>query len=96
MYVCVYVCVRVCMYVCMYVCMLRLACKHDISKTICAIYVICGIVIAHGPKMCPIVFGSDVMHINEEAGLNVKILKCSYLLNHRSGILHIRYRYVVR
>ena len=45
---------------------------YDISKTVCAIYVICGIVIAHGPKMCPIVFGSDVMHINEEAGLKVK------------------------
>ena len=39
-------------------------------------YVICGIVIAHGLKMCPIVFGSDVMHIDEEAGLNVNILKC--------------------
>ena len=42
-------------------------------------YVICGKVRAHDPKMCPFVFGSDVMHINEEAGLNVKILKCSYL-----------------
>ena len=51
------------------------ACKHDISKTICAIYVICGILIAHDPKMCPIVFGGDVMHSNEGAGLNVKIWK---------------------
>ena len=66
----------VCMYVCMYVCLLRLACKHDISKTTCVMYIICGIVIAHDPKMCPIVFGNDVMHIDEEAGLNVNILKC--------------------
>ena len=28
--------------------------------------------------MCPIVLGDDVMHINEWAGLNVKIWKCSY------------------
>ena len=77
------------------VCVLRLACKHDISKTICVIYVICGIVIAHDPKMCPIVFGSDVMHINEGAGLNVKILKCSYFNNRMSVFFHIWYVYVV-
>ena len=27
--------------------------------------VICGTMIAHDPKKCPNVFGSDVMHINE-------------------------------
>ena len=69
------------MYVCVCVCMLRLACKHDISKSLCVMYVICGIVIAQGLKMCPIVFGSDVMHINEGAGLNVNIWKCSYFSN---------------
>ena len=30
--------------------------------------------------MCPIVFRDDVMHINEWAGLNVKIWKCSFLV----------------
>ena len=58
-------------------------------------YVICGTVIAHDPKMCPIVFGSDVMHINEGAGLYVKILKCSYLHNHKTVWLHIKLGYVV-
>ena len=59
------------------------------------IYVICGIVIAHDPKMCPIVFGSDVMHINEGAGLNVKIWKCSYFNNHVSVLFHIWHSNVV-
>ena len=61
-------------------------------------YIICGTVIAHDPKMCPYVFGSDVMHINEEVGLNVKILKCSYLHNHKSvwfHNFHIKLGYVV-
>ena len=59
------------------------------------IYVICDTVIAHDQKMCLIVFGSDVMHINEEAGLNVKILKCSYLHNHNTVWFHIKLAYVV-
>ena len=58
------------------------ACKHDISKTLCVMYVICSTGIAHDPKMYPIDFGSDVMHIDEEAGLKVNFLKCSYLHNH--------------
>ena len=82
-----------------YVCMGCLACKHDISKSLCVMYVICGIVIAHGLKMCPIVFGSDVMHINEGAGLNVKILKCSYILHNHKSVwflnFHIKLGYVV-
>ena len=51
--------------------------------------------IAHGPKMCPIVFGSDVMHINEGVGHNVQILKCSYLHNHKSVWFHIKLGYAV-
>ena len=34
--------------------------------------------IAHDSKMGPIVFGNDVMHINEEVGLNVKNRKWLY------------------
>ena len=67
----------------------------DISKTIWVMYVICGTVIAHDPKMCPIVFGRDVMHINEGAGLNVKIWKCSYFNNSLSVLFHIWYSHVV-
>ena len=48
------------------------ACKHKISRTSHWIYFICGTQVAHGPQMCPINFGDDVMHINEWAGLNVK------------------------
>ena len=29
--------------------------------------------------MCPIDFVDDIMHINEWAGLNVKMLKCSHI-----------------
>ena len=58
-------------------------------------HVLCNTVIAHDPKMCPIVFGSDAMHINEGAGLKVKILKCSYLHNHMTVSFHIKLGYVV-
>ena len=34
------------------------------------IHVIFGSQVAHGVKICPNVFGDDVMHINEWAGLN--------------------------
>ena len=39
--------------------------------------------------MCPIVFGDDVMHINEWAGLNVKIWKCSFFTNRMIVLFHI-------
>ena len=41
--------------------------------------------------MCPIVFGDDVMHINEWAGLTVKILKCSYFNTCMTALFHIGY-----
>ena len=63
---------------CVYV--LRQAYKHDISRTVHWIRDICGTQIAHGPQMCPIVLGTNVMHINEQAGLNVKILKSSWCI----------------
>ena len=44
--------------------------------------------------MCPIGFGGDIMHINEWAGLKVKILKCSYFNNRLSVLFHIWYDYV--
>ena len=54
-----------------------------------------GTQVANGLKMCPIVFGDDVMHINEWAGLNVKIWKCSYFNNRLSVLFHIWYDNVV-
>ena len=54
------------------------ACKHEISRTVKRIEFILGTVVDHDPQMCPIVFGDDVTHINEGAGLNVKNLKCAY------------------
>ena len=65
------------------------ACKHEISRMTHWIYVIFGALVAHGLQMCPIGFGDDVMHINEWAGLNVKILKCSYFNNRLSILFHI-------
>ena len=37
--------------------------------------------IAPDLRMIPIVFGSDELHINEEAGLKVKIIKLPYFDN---------------
>ena len=54
------------------------ACTHEISRTVTRIDFILGTVVDHDPQMCPIVFGDDVTHINEGAGLNVKILICEY------------------
>ena len=71
------------------------ACKHEISRTIHWIHVIFGTKIAHGPKMCPIVFGDDVAHINEWAGINIQILKCSYFNNRLSILFHIWYDNIV-
>ena len=71
------------------------ACKHEISRTTNWIYVICGAQIAHCPQMCPIVFGDDIMHINEWAGLNVKIWKYSYFNNRLSVLFYICYSTVV-
>ena len=67
-YVCMYVCmcVCVCVCVCMYV---TPACKHDISRTVRRIDFILDTMVGHDPQMCPIVFGDDVMHINEGRGL---------------------------
>ena len=45
--------------------------------------------------MCLIVFRDDVMHINEWAGLNVKIWKCSFFNNRLSVLFHIWYDNVV-
>ena len=64
-------------------------CLHGISRTVQLIHVICGTYIAYGSLMCHVVFGDDVMHINEWAGLNVKILKCSYFKNCMSVLFHI-------
>ena len=47
----------------------KIALKHEISRTVSQIYVILGIVIGFDPQMCPIVFGDDVMQINEGRGL---------------------------
>ena len=47
----------------------KIARKHEISRTVRRIHVILGIVIGYDPQMCPIVFGDDVMHINEGRGL---------------------------
>ena len=46
---------------------------HCISRTVQWIHVICGTYVAYGSLMCHFVFGDYVMHINEWAGLNVKI-----------------------
>ena len=54
------------------------ACKHEIYRTTHWMYVICVAQIVFGAQMCPIAFDDNVMHINEWAGLNVKIWKCSY------------------
>ena len=61
------VCMCVCVYVCVYVCVLRLARKHDISRTVSRMHVILGIVIGYDPQMCSIVFddADDVMHFNK-------------------------------
>ena len=48
-------------------------CKQDISRTHW-IHTIYGTKVVHGPYMCLIVFGDDVMHINEWAGLNAKMV----------------------
>ena len=48
------------------------ACKHEISRTTHLIYVICGAQVTHDLKVCPVLFGNDVMNINEWVGLNVK------------------------
>ena len=45
--------------------------------------------VGHDPQMCPIVFGDDVMHINEGAGLNVKILKYAYFSSQLFNLFHI-------
>ena len=60
------------------------------------IHVILGTVVGHDPQMCPIVFDNDVMHINEWAGLKVKILKCKYFNNCLSILLHIGHDNVVK
>jgi len=52
-------------------------------------------VVAHGLKMCPIVFGDDVVHINEWAGLKVKFLKCSYFKSRLFVLFNIWYSNVV-
>ena len=39
--------------------------------------------------MSPIVFGDDVTHINEEAGLNIKILKYAYFSSQLLDLFHI-------
>ena len=44
------------------------ACKHEISRTVRRIDFILDTVVGHDPQMCPIVFGDDVMHINEGRG----------------------------
>ena len=71
------------------VCVLRLARKHDISRTVRRIHVTLGIVIGYDPQMCAIIFGDDVMHINEGAGLNVKILKYAYFSCQLFDLFHI-------
>ena len=71
------------------------ACKHEISRMVKWIFVIFSIVVGHDPKMCPIVFGDDVMHINEGAGLNVKILKSTYFSRIVCPMFHIWHAYVV-
>ena len=53
------------------------------------IHVILGIVIGYDSQMCPFVFGNDVMHINEEAGLNVKILEYPYFSSQLFNLFHI-------
>ena len=80
----------VCVYVCVCVCVLRLARKHDISRTVSWIHVILDIVIVYDPQMCPIVFGDDVTHINEGAGLNVKILKKAYFSSQLLNLFQIQ------
>ena len=67
----------------------KIARKHEISRTVWRIHVILGIVVGYDPQMCPFVFGDDVMHINEEAGLNVKILKYAYFSTQLLNLFHI-------
>ena len=45
--------------------------------------------IGYDPQMCPIVFGNDVMHINEGTGLNVAILKYAYFSSQLVNLFHI-------
>ena len=71
------------------------ACKHEISITVRRIHDICGTQIAHGLQMIPIVFGINVMHINEYAGHKVKILKCSYFYNQTYVFFHTWHNCVV-
>ena len=71
------------------------ACKQDISRTVHWIHTIYGTKVAHGPYMCLIVFGDDVMHINEWAGLNAKIWKWSYFNHCKSVLFHNWYSCVV-
>ena len=67
----------------------KIARKQEISRTMRRIHVILGIVIGYDPQMCPIVFGNDVMHINEGAGLNVSILKYAYFISQLVNLFHI-------
>ena len=67
----------------------KMARKHEISRIVRRIYVILGIVIGYDPQMCPIVFGDGVMHINQGAGLNVKILKYAYFSSQLFNLFHI-------
>ena len=67
----------------------KIARKHEISRTVRRIHVILCIVIGYDPQMCPIVFGDDVTHINEGAGLNVKILKYEYFSSQLVNLFHI-------
>ena len=71
------------------------ACKHDISRTVHWMHDICGTQIAHSPQMIPIVFGINVMHINEYAGHKVKILKCSYFYNQAYVFFHTSHNFAV-
>ena len=67
----------------------KIARKHQISRTVRRIHIILGIVKGYEPQMYPIVFGNDVMHINEGAGLNVKILKYAYFSSQLFNLFHI-------
>ena len=43
----------------------KIARKHEISRTLRRIHVVLVIVIVYVSQMCHIVFGDDMMHINE-------------------------------
>ena len=76
---CVYVCVCLCVCVCVCV-YVRKACKHDISRTVYGINLIFGILMAHGPRMVPIVFGARQRSLEVKRGQKVKSQKSLLLL----------------